>query len=161
VDRFRKLSEWIAGQFRAIDDEQGALRRSGSPGRRAALVLIVAAFGLVTPQCKMDRYAVPVTLPRAGEQEIVIEKGVPVVVVDSQGQLIWLAPDTAQPQRQIVDEAELQKRLEEFASRHPHGTIRLQAATETPYKRVVELMDLAKRAKVHEVKLETQPRSAP
>ncbi|MBR57310.1 MAG: hypothetical protein CMH54_04550 [Myxococcales bacterium] len=50
MDRFRKLNEWIAGHFRAIDDEQGALSRSGPPGGRAALVLIVSALTLVALQ---------------------------------------------------------------------------------------------------------------
>ncbi len=144
-------------------------RRKSVPGiditALVDVVFLLLIFLVVTTQFKdqrkMDRYAISVPLPRAGQHAVVTEKGVPVVIVDGEGQLVWADPDMAEPQGQIVEKEDLQKLLEDFANRHPQGSIRLQAAKETYYQRVIDVIDQAKRAKVHEVKLETQPRSAP
>ncbi|MBR57309.1 MAG: hypothetical protein CMH54_04545 [Myxococcales bacterium] len=144
-------------------------RRKNLPGiditALVDVVFLLLIFLVVTTQFKdqrkMDRYAISVPLPRAGQHAVVTEKGVPVIVVDGDGQLIWADPDTAEPRGQVVEETDLVRLLEEFAVRHPQGAIRLQAAKETAYQKVIDVIDQAKRAKVHEVKLETQPLAVP
>ncbi|HGY08855.1 MAG TPA: biopolymer transporter ExbD [Oceanithermus profundus] len=127
-------------------------RRRREPGINLAplvdIVFLLVIFFMVSSTFITPETGLPIDLPQAtsGEER---PQGAPVVVVRADGQVFWKGEPTA--------DADLLTELRGVLAADPVGTVVLRADRKTAHGRVVQVMDLIRRAGAKRVAVAAVP----
>ncbi len=112
------------------------------------IVFLLVIFFMVSSTFITPETGLPVDLPQAvsGEER---PQGAPVVVVRADGQAFWKG--------EPVEDAALLATLRGELAQDPVGTVVLRADRKTPHGRVVQVMDLIRRAGAKRVAVAAVP----
>ena len=94
---------------------------------------------------------IKLNLPQAKTQDLVHQKKDVTVVIKSNNEIYF--------NQKLVNIAELRNKLVETAGQNTDALVIIQADVTVSHGRVVEVMDLAKEAGLHQLAIATQPKS--
>jgi len=112
------------------------------------IVFLLVIFFMVTSTFITPETGLPVDLPQATSGEARPE-GAPTVVVQADGRVFWKGKPT--------DDAALLAALRTELAGDPVGTVILRADRKTPHGRVVQVMDVIRRAGAKRVAVAAVP----
>jgi biopolymer transport protein ExbD len=112
------------------------------------IVFLLVIFFMVSSTFITPETGLPIDLPQATSGEARPE-GAPTVVVQADGQAFWKG--------EPVDDAALLASLRAALARDPVGTVILRADRKTPHGRVVQVMDVIRRAGAKRVAVAAVP----
>ncbi len=120
------------------------------------VVFLLLIFLLVSTTFKKPTHAFSVPLPRAGTAQVVVERDVPVLFVNEDGNISFLDAKAPEEAKKTLNEQELERRLQDFLSQNPEGSVRIRAEKDTSIQFVIKTMDVAKKVGIPKVLLETE-----
>ncbi len=112
------------------------------------IVFLLVIFFMVSSTFITPETGLPIDLPQATSGEARPE-GAPTVVVRADGQAFWKG--------EAVDDAALLASLRAELAQDPVGTVILRADRKTPHGRVVQVMDVIRRAGAKRVAVAAVP----
>ncbi|WP_456446090.1 ExbD/TolR family protein [Deinococcota bacterium DY0809b] len=112
------------------------------------IVFLLVIFFMVSSTFITPETGLPIDLPQATSGEARPE-GAPTVVVQADGQVFWKG--------EPVDDAALLASLRAELAQDPVGTVILRADRKTPHGRVVQVMDVIRRAGAKRVAVAAVP----
>lgn len=128
------------------------------------VVFQLIIFLLISTTFKTKDYAFSLDLPTATEQDLVVRANQTTVFVGTDGKLFFLEVPAGSPEAEqaapreaaSLSPEELEARLRELAVREPDAEISIKAQAETAYQRVVDVVNVARRAGLQRVVLPYQ-----
>lgn len=105
----------------------------------------------VTSTTFISAPGIKLNLPEAKSQDIVHQKKDVTIVMRSNSEIFF--------NQKLVNLTELKTKLVETATDNSNALVIIQADTAVSHGRVVEVMDLAKEAGLHQLAIATQPKS--
>ncbi len=105
----------------------------------------------VTSTTFISAPGIKLNLPEAKSQDIVHQKKDVTIVMRSNSEIFF--------NQKLVNLIELKTKLVETATDNSNALVIIQADTAVSHGRVVEVMDLAKEAGLHQLAIATQPKS--
>ena len=122
------------------------------------VVFLLLIFLLISTQFKKQKHAFKVPLPRAGEVEILVQPNVPVLIVQSDGNFVFLDPELIGGEVKPVGADNLKRQLEVYTQNHQDVSLRIRGDKDSPFQSIINALDIAKKSGIANVLLEAEKR---